>query len=198
MSKELKDFIDENRRSFDDEMPGADTWNRIENSIAGKKSTKRFSIHDIYKWSAAAAVFFIATTCFYFLVLQKNKDKGGTSKEYISNITASDQDASGAAYTAAANKIHESIEKQQQELRSVTAGQPELYRQFSQDLATLDSSYRILKAQAVQTPNRELILEAMLQNLQLQAELLSKQLRIINEFKTDKKQQNEKKTYSNL
>jgi hypothetical protein len=73
-----------------------------------------------------------------------------------------------------------------------------LYSQFSEDLAALDSSYRVLKTQAVQTPNREVVIRAMLQNLQLQAELLGKQLRILKEFKNTKTGKNEKIGYPRI
>ena len=101
-------------------------------------------------------------------------------------------------YAAEASKIYESIEMQQQQLKAIAKEQPELYSQFAEDLAALDSSYRVLKTQAIQTPNREVIIKAMLQNLQLQAELLSKQLGIIHEFKNNKTLKNEKDTHPRI
>jgi hypothetical protein len=50
----------------------------------------------------------------------------------------------------------------------------------------------VLKVQAVQTPSREVIIKAMLQNLQLQAELLSKQLLIIDQLNNNKNDNHEK------
>src|SRR5688500_1900243 len=101
-------------------------------------------------------------------------------------------------YADEAKKIYQSIENQQQQLKAIAKEQPELYSQFSEDLATLDSSYRVLKTKAVQTPNREIIIRAMIQNLQLQAELLGKQVRILNEFKTTKTEKNEKINYPRI
>ena len=62
MSKKLKDFIDENRRAFDDDLPPAAAWQKIERVIGTSKPAKQVSIKNIYKWSAAAAVFFIIAT----------------------------------------------------------------------------------------------------------------------------------------
>lgn len=200
MSKELKNFIDENRREFDDDLPSGSAWHQIERSIGANKPVKQFSVRDIYKWTAAAAVFFITATCFYFLVMRKKDDRLVKAETPAINNGSNSTDISRMApeYATEAKKIYQSIEIQQQQLKAIAKEQPELYSQFSEDLATLDSSYRVLKTQAVQTPNREVIIRAMLQNLQLQAELLGKQLRILNEFKNNKTEKNEKINYPRI
>jgi phage shock protein A len=74
----------------------------------------------------------------------------------------------------------------QNELRQIEKDQPELYRQFVSDITQLDSSYNSLKKELPANPNREQLLEAMIQNLQLQTELLNQQLRIIKQIKQAK------------
>ena len=196
MSNELKKFIDENRREFDDDLPSTAAWHQVERSIGANKPLKQFSIRDIYKWCAVAAVFFITATCFYFLVIHDNGKKNHAANKgtpALNNANGpNDISRMAPEYAAEAKKIYQSIENQQQQLQAMAKEQPQLYSQFADDLAALDSSYRVLKTQAVQTPNREVIIKAMLQNLQLQAELLSKQLGIIHEFKNDKTENNEK------
>jgi hypothetical protein len=200
MSKELKNFIDENRREFDNDLPSGSAWHQIERSIGANKPVKHFSVRDIYKWTAAAAVFFITATCFYFLVIRKKDDRVVKAETPAINNGRNSTDISRMApeYAVEAKKIYQSIENQQQQLKAIAKEQPELYSQFSEDLATLDSSYRVLKTQAVQTPNREVVIRAMLQNLQLQAELLGKQLRILKEFKNTKTGKNEKIDYPRI
>jgi hypothetical protein len=200
MSKELKNFIDENRREFDNDLPSGSAWHQIERSIGANKPIKQFSVRDIYKWTAAAAVFFITATCFYFLVIRKKDDRVVKAETPAINNGRNSTDISRMApeYAVEAKKIYQSIENQQQQLKAIAKEQPELYSQFSEDLATLDSSYRVLKTQAVQTPNREVVIRAMLQNLQLQAELLGKQLRILKEFKNTKTGKNEKIDYPRI
>lgn len=196
MSKELKKFIIENRREFDEDLPPDHAWARIEESIRASKTERRVPVRYIYKWTAAAAVFFIIATCFYFLVIRKNSDEKEIANKEISTtkerLNSGDFSRVDPMYAAEAKKIYQSIELQQKQLKAIANEQPELYSQFSEDLAALDSSYRVLKAQAIQTPNREVIIRAMLQNLQLQAGLLAKQLSILNEIKNDKPKQNEK------
>ncbi|HRG94562.1 MAG TPA: hypothetical protein PLZ10_16505, partial [Chitinophagaceae bacterium] len=84
------------------------------------------------------------------------------------------------------------VQTRQEQLKAAANGLPELYQQFEKDLAVLDSSFRSLRQQAGQTPNRDVLIRAMIQNLQLQSELLERQLQVIQEFKQPQKTYNEK------
>lgn len=196
MSRRLKDFIDENRRAFDDDLPSASAWQQIEKTIGTDKPVKQFAVRNIYKWSAAAAVFFIIASAIYFAVIRKNDKNNRTVKtvsQPANNGNNADISKIAPEYAAEAKKIYQSIEEQQQQLKLLAKEQPALYSQFAQDLAALDSSYRVLKQQAIQAPGHEVLIKAMLQNLQLQAELLGKQLLIIHEFNNNNKTDNNEK-----
>ena len=197
MSDNIDKFIENNRDGFDDQVPPADTWNKIESLLPVKKQPRLFSRRELYKWSAAAAVLCIVLTSAYFLLTKKDIGKPPMVSQQPETIKASpgDYDLSKLApeYADEAKQTYQSIEIRQQELKTAAKTQPALYKQFSQDLATLDSSYQVLKNQAVQTPARDLIIKAMLQNLQLQAELLNRQLMIMDQFNNNSKtQRNEK------
>ncbi|WP_276503456.1 hypothetical protein [Terrimonas pollutisoli] len=192
MSKSLKNFIEENRREFDDELPPSGVWRQVERSIGTNKPQKKIYVRDLYKWSAVAAASLLIISGIYFLTANKHNNAKPIVNDAAQKKGTDDISKIAPEYAAEASKIYESIEIQQQQLKTIAKEQPELYSQFAEDLAALDSSYRVLKTQAVQTPNREVIIKAMLQNLQLQAELLSKQLGIIYEFKNNKTLKNEK------
>ncbi|HTR27672.1 MAG TPA: anti-sigma factor [Puia sp.] len=84
------------------------------------------------------------------------------------------------------------VEIKQKELKTIEKDEPLLYQQFSADVNKLDSSYHALQQQLPKNPNREQILEAMLQNLQLQMGLLNHQLDIIKQINHSKKSEYEK------
>lgn len=203
MSKKLKQFIGENRHLFDDAQPPESVWDQINRSVPALQTGKRSPLKKIYRWPAAAAVFLAAVACIYLFAWKGNKDDQQTArrnndpsgKGSIYDINAIDPE-----YAARAGRIYQVIEKKQEELKTLSAGQPELYDQFTQDLATLDSSYRVLKEQAIKSPNREILIKAMMNNLQLQAELLSKQLSIISEYNSPKqeKDSHEKDNYRRI
>ena len=198
MSNEFEKFIKKNRDDFDDANPSEYVWKNIENSIPQKRSAKQFTLHDIYKWSAAAAVFFIALTSAYFIFIKDHPAKSST--ETSTRQPERSNDAPGfdnfnsavLKYASEFKEATKEVETRQQELRTAIANNPELYKKFQQDLNTLDSSYRLLKDQANQSVNGDVIIKAMIQNLQLQSELLQRQLMIIHEYKTTKTSKNEK------
>ena len=78
-------------------------------------------------------------------------------------------------------------------LRQNQKTQPELYKQFLNDNNRLDSSYKFLKSELSANPNKEILLDAMIQNLELKLDLLNRQLQIIKQSK-NKKTNNENKT----
>jgi hypothetical protein len=84
------------------------------------------------------------------------------------------------------------VEIKHKELKAIEKDEPLLYKQFSLDVKKLDSVYRSLQEQLPTNPNREQLLEAMLQNLQLQMELLNHQLEIIKQINHSKKSEYEK------
>ena len=161
-----------------------------------KKDQKRFTIRDIYKWSAAAAVFFIAATSAYFIFINKDKYSHenppvGTEQESSPSRFESFNSVS-MEFAAEFKQATETVEKRQKELQSAIASDPQLYRKFQEDLNTLDSTYRLLRDQANQSMNLDVIIKAMIDNLRLQSELLARQLLIIKEIKTTKTSKNEK------
>jgi len=198
MSSDLEKFIRKNRGDFDDADPSNKVWKNIERSLPVKKEAKHFTIRDIYKWSAAAAIFFIALTSVYFLFIKKpaniDPEKTSTAK------TGTEENSSrldnfnsiSIEYATQFKEAEQAVEDRQKQLRAAIANDPALYRKFQQDLTTLDSSYRLLREQASQSINGDVIIKAMIQNLQLQSELLSRQLMIIHEYKTTKTSTNEK------
>jgi hypothetical protein len=84
------------------------------------------------------------------------------------------------------------VEIKQKELKTIEKDEPLLYKQFSMDVNRLDSAYHGLQQQLTKNPNQEQILEAMLQNLQLQMGLLNHQLDIIKQINHSKQSAYEK------
>jgi hypothetical protein len=84
------------------------------------------------------------------------------------------------------------VELKQKELKKIEKDEPLLYKQFAGDVNKLDSVYRSLQKQLDVNTNREQLLEAMIQNLQLQMGLLNHQLEIIKQINHSKKSAYEK------
>lgn len=186
MNNNVKKFIRENRDKFDDEVPSEKIWQQIEASFSVKKEKKSI-IRPLYQWSIAAAAVLVMVTGAYFII---SKRPGNDRPVSIPQTTTTDIDPEFAPQM---NQFAKMISLKQEELKILAKDQPELYRQFTKDINQLDSSYSILKNQLSATPNRELLLEAMIQNLQLQLNVLNQQLTIIHQIKQSKKYSHEKK-----
>jgi molecular chaperone DnaK (HSP70) len=79
------------------------------------------------------------------------------------------------------------VEIKHRELKNMTKDEPLLYKQFASDVDKLDSVYHSLENKLSKKQNSEELLEAMIQNLQLQMQLLNKQLGIIKQLNHSKK-----------
>lgn len=75
----------------------------------------------------------------------------------------------------------------QAKLEKRISGVPHLQQQFKGDQRVLEENYKQLQKQLAVTPNRDVIIKAMVQNLQLQEELLKRQLTIVDEHKLNNK-----------
>lgn len=186
----LEKFIEANRDEFDDVEPPADTWQKVEAAIT-KKSRIHFLQRSYFKWSAAAAVLLLAGMVTWLAInRQKNIEPIARGKDSV----VTDLATLAPADAPEMNQVAKLILVKQEELKSLSKEQPGLYQQFANDFRQLDSSYNTLKNKLSVTPNRELLIEAMIQNLQLQLNVLNQQLNIIQQIKNSKKYSHEKNT----
>jgi len=187
MSSKLKKFIWDNRKEFDNEVPSDKVWENIEASFVPEQKKKSI-IRPLYKWSMAAAAMLIIATGIYFIVFNKS------SEIPTPEITTNEPDINKLApeYAPQMNQFVKMIDMKQEELKVIAKERPELYQKFTKAINQLDSSYSTLKNQLSASPNREMLLEAMIQNLQLQLSVLNQQLNIINQIKEQKKYSHEK------
>ncbi|RZM23433.1 MAG: hypothetical protein EOO88_26185, partial [Pedobacter sp.] len=79
------------------------------------------------------------------------------------------------------------IEEKRDSLEVFAKDNPELYQKFSADLEKLDGNYKSLKQELLHSPNQKLVVKAMVKNLELQLQLISQQLTIINQVQQFKK-----------
>ena len=181
----LENFINKNRDEFDsEEMKNG--WEKFESK---RKQKKTKSIRR-YWWAAAASItIFVSGAIFYNNSTKKVEDTAVQKPvELPSKDLVEDVDRS---YTFQMDQFAQLIALKQNELKQNQKRQPVLYRQFLKDNDQLDSSYTFLKSKLSANTNKEILLDAIIQNLQLKLDLLNRQLQIIKQSK-NKKTDNEK------
>ena len=218
----LEDFVKNNREDFDKFEPGPVVWNNIQQQLKKPAERKGVLISlKVLRWSAAAAIILaIGAGGWYFIHNNKKKPEieiAGVKEHPKTNklpaITNQDDATDSAIAYKRPNKVNEDpqlarvadadfkeemmhytrlVELKQNQIRRITKDEPLLYQQFAGDFNKLDSTFHILKKQLPVNPNREQILEAMIQNLQYQEALLNQQLNIIKKINNTKKEAYEK------
>jgi phage shock protein A len=81
------------------------------------------------------------------------------------------------------------VQNQRKELKSIAKSDPDLYKEFSAEIAKMDSTYNRLNRDLATSPNQERVLRAMIRNLQIQSEILNQQLEVIEQINQTKKEQ---------
>ena len=185
MSDNIENFIEDNRAKFDDDVPSGKVWENIESAFKVKKKVRPVQM-PLFKWNMAAAAILIIGCIIYFQINKKNVEDDKTVK------TETDINTLAPEHAPEMNEFAKLINMKQEELKTLSKEQPQLYQKFTTDITQLDSSYKSLKNQLSSSPNTELLIEAMIQNLQLQLNVLNQQLNIINEIKQSKKYSHEK------
>ena len=184
MGDRLKQFIDDNREAFDSAAPGPELLQKLKKQPGRENRPRKFPELNFMHWAAAVVGLVILSIVLYYS-MQRPADREitGAGPATMEEKTI----VSDPVYAKQIDHYKELIGLQQTELRKVEKEQPELYRQFAGDINQLDSAYRVLKTTLTDNPNRELLLEAMISNLQLQSDLLNRQLLIIKEIKQKNK-----------
>lgn len=186
MSNQLENFINNNREAFDSEEMKIN-WEKVRSKASQKKTTTRR-----LWWAAAASIIIFITVAVFYNNYNTNKP-AITAIQPIELPPKELTDQVDPDYTVQMDQFAHLIKIKQNELQQNQKSQPDLYKQFLKDNNKLDSSYNFLKSKLSANPNKEILLDAMIQNLELKLEILNRQLQIIKQSK-HKKTNNENKT----
>lgn len=205
MKNNLERFIRDNREAFDAAEPPMDLWASIEPGITqpepstgAEPSTDYVSVGFVstpetepirkplngkpfagghqrgwgFNWGIAASIaILLLAGGFWFL----NHQYGVTDQPQVVVVSPT--------YAKEFVQYARLVDEKQAELKAMTTSNPALYQAFATDLERLERSYQTLKADLPENPNQETLVQAMIQNLQLQINLLNEQLRVIQRMK---------------
>ena len=188
MNPNLEQYIQQHREEFDGEDPSPDTWQKLQEKIKGEKKPIVKNLF-LRSWAIAAAMTGIAALLVFTLIKSPGSDSLAITPEGPVNNDLLNEINPG--YAKEVYHFTQLIEIKQNELKKMQQADPVLYNQFIKDITRLDSSYNALQTQLPENPNREQLLEAMIQNLRLQTDLLNEQLLIIQKIKQSKNKINE-------
>lgn len=163
MQDRIEKFIREHRAALDVHEPRVQLWDKLDESLQQRKAHSRWRVTAI-----AASLFLVVFIASWAVMTLSDRPQANIQ------VAASQNEAKEAEvyYTGI-------VEEKQAELGRYAATQPQLYSRFKEDLSELRVSYARLKAEYATTPEKEIVLQAMIENLQLQTQIIELQLDIM-------------------
>lgn len=174
MSTRIEDFIKENKKEFDKDRPSANLWAKIEQEL-DKKDVNKKKRFNIQLWTAIAASLIVVLGITLRYNFPGKKDHVGIAEV-------------APEYESKQVRFSSLIEEKRDSLQIYKASNPELYNKFSSDLEKLNRTYEGLRKDLPASPNQQLLVKAMIKNLEAQLQLVSQQLSIITEVSQYKKE----------
>lgn len=172
MGIKIDDFIKENRKEFETDRPSSKLWDRIEEQLDKKEQKKTINLQ---MWIGIASSFIILMgVAFIYLYPQEKK-----------NVNLADVNP---AYAKKQLRFVGLIEEKRDSLQIFAKSNPKLYDKFNADLQKLEQTYNALKKELPGSPNQQLVVKAMVKNLEIQLQVVSQQLMIINQVSQYKKE----------
>lgn len=169
MNNKLEGFVKENKRAFEAKGPSEQLWARIEAELDKKNKKKPTK----YQWLSIAALL-VVSLGIYYAYTQNNGEivVADVSPDY------------------GKKEVHFSslIEEKRDSLALYSKENPDLFKKFVADLKKLDENYQRLKKELQTSPNPQAVVSEMMKNLEIQADILSQQLSIINQVNQYKKE----------
>jgi hypothetical protein len=168
MKDKLEQIVENNRDALDVYEPRESLWDAIDTQLHKEKKLKRNRV-----WLAAASLLLMIAITGW---LAYNKDAEVTT--IVEKGAPEPQNISSELPETYYAKV---IESKRNELFTYCSSQPVLCTEFKNDLDTLNARYIKLKDAYNTTADKDVVLQAMMNNLQLQLQILSQQLSIIQQ-----------------
>ena len=184
MSK-LEKFIQQNRQEFDSQEPRPDLWRDIETRLHAEKPPIRATVRPLWfrtplmRYAAAAMVVLVAGYGIYQLGRYSKQSEIAANPATLAQVNPELAQAE-TYYTALISE--QQLLLNPQELQSLG-----LADDFSSDLASLDSTYKNLKTALLTEPNKDPVVAAMIQNLQLRVEIIRQQIETLQRIRSYRK-----------
>ncbi len=162
----LEDFIKEHKEEFDAEIPSDRIWLSIEAKLHNRQRELLWKPYV----AAASVMLFIS-----FTWIIANHKLNANSEFVKSEIPLEVKEAQV--------QFSSLIEIKRNELNQYRNSNPDLISEFEHQLVELQKNYAILLPQLKDENKKDIILQAVIENLQMQVDILNQQIEIINQLK---------------
>ena len=162
----LEDFIKDHKNDFDTEIPSDRIWLSIDAKLQKKQKKLVWKPY----LAAASVMFFISFT--WIVANHKLNSKS----DYVKNEIPQEVKEAQVQFASL-------IEIKRNELNQYRKSNPDLISEFEYQLVELQKNYALLLPQLKDENKKDIILQAVIENLQMQVDILNQQIEIINQLK---------------
>jgi hypothetical protein len=170
----LEQFIEDNRRDFDSEFNPENSWNKIESKISKAKPTRQ------PVWMVAASIVFLLSVA--WLIYDRSQLTNKINE--LENLSVNNK-----PYSEIETFYQQSIHEKTALVNQISGDQN---IEINTDLKSLNKKYEDLKAKVKEQGGHPQLVNAMIQNLQLQIEILEQQLSILQDLQEYSLNENQK------
>jgi len=171
MKDNFEKFIEEHRSELDVFEPREGLWDGINEKLPKQKKQRQ-----TWYYAMAASILLLAGAIVWL------RPKPVPSNNTTETVVVNPEERKAEVYYASL------IDEKRKELNRYCSEEPKLCNEFEKELDTLNMLYGQLKQEYNASSNNEAVLQAMINNLQLQLQVLSQQLQIIQNIKAKNEQ----------
>ena len=170
----LEQFIKNHRNDFETEFNSGGAWSKIESQLPKKRSRKSI-------WMRAAV--FVGLLSIGWLIYERAHLTDKINE--MENLTVSNK-----PYSEIESYYMQNIEEKTEIVNHLAS---EENIKVNTDLKSLNNKYKELKVQVKKQGGHPQLVNAMIQNLQMQIEILEQQLNILQDIQENSQNEKEKK-----
>jgi hypothetical protein len=172
MRDKLKGYVEEHRDELEIHQPREYLWDGIDDRLQHSSRGPR------WQQLAIAASLLLIVTCGTWLFIASRQDI------QVAETTVPAQPPIKDAEVYFTNIL----QTKDAELEQYCKPQPELCREFEKDMVMLNKAYWQLKNEYAISADKAMVLQAMMTNLQMQVQLISRQLQVMETVKQKKEE----------
>lgn len=174
----MKKYVQNHREDFDSFEPRPDLWQDICQELDKKKPPRIIPFYQRSRWRYAASILLLMGIGYGLVQYGKSmRTADPVAATEVSLKSIAPEMAEVEAYYLSV------IQEKQKERRAYDLKKLGVDQDFSGELRRLDSSYVQLKKELATSPNKQPVIDAMVQNLQIRIRILNQQLEVLNRIK---------------
>jgi hypothetical protein len=170
MKDRLKNFIEEHRDEFEIYQPREILWNGIQERL--HEGGRRI----LWQKLAIAVSVLLLITCGTWIFIASRRN----------NEVAQSPGSTTPSILGAEVYFTRMVQIKDAELEQYCRPQPVLCREFENDISSLNEAYMQLKKEYITSADKKTILQAMMNNLQMQLDVMNRQLEVMQTVKKKK------------